>query len=67
MPVALDRKAYFIGGRQPTPLSYYDRFEDKWTQDTLIEGLKPFGESEGTPISSNEVLFFGGSRFFIMG
>jgi hypothetical protein len=67
MGVVVDRRAYFIGGRQPTPLCYYDRLEDKWVQEEPIKDLKPFGESEGTVISPNEVLFFGGSRFFIMG
>lgn len=67
MGVVVGRKAYFIGGRQPSPLCYYDRSEDKWVQETPIDGLKPFGESEATVISPQEVLFFGGSRFFIMG
>jgi hypothetical protein len=36
MGVVVGSRAYFIGGRQPTPLSYYDRSEDKWKQETLI-------------------------------
>lgn len=52
MGIAIGKKAYFIGGRQSVPLCYYDREEDKWTQQGLIEGLKPFGESEATLISN---------------
>jgi hypothetical protein len=32
MGVVVDRKAYFLSGRQPAPLCYYDRSEDKWVQ-----------------------------------
>ena len=32
MSVVADGKVYFIGGRQPTHLSYYDRFNDKWVE-----------------------------------
>ena len=53
MTVALGSKVYFIGGRKLVPLSYYDRQEDEWVEETAIKGLKTFGESEGTVISSN--------------
>jgi hypothetical protein len=43
MTVAVGKRAYFIGGRQPAPLCYYDCGEDKWVQEGPIEGLKPFG------------------------
>lgn len=36
MGVAVGRKAYFIGGRKPAPLCYYDRLEDKWGQENHI-------------------------------
>lgn len=67
MAVAVGKRAYFIGGRQPAPLCYYDCEADCWVQERPIEGLKPFGESDGTVVGNKEVLFFGGSRFFLMG
>ena len=45
MGVVVGSRAYFLGGRQPAPLCYYDRSDDKWVQEQHVEGLKPFGES----------------------
>lgn len=53
MTVAVGKRAYFIGGRQPAPLCYYDCGAGCWAQEGPIEGLKPFGESEGTVIGNN--------------
>ena len=67
MTVPLGNRVYFIGGRKSVPLTFYDRAEDRWGEERAVEGLKTFGESEGTPISTREVVFFGGSRFYLMG
>lgn len=33
MGVVVGSRAYFLGGRQPAPLCYYDRSEDRWVQE----------------------------------
>ena len=67
MTFPIGSKVYFVGGRKICPLTYYDRHQDVWKQESVIEGLKTFGESEGTPINNKEVIFFGGTRFYLMG
>ena len=52
MGVKVDSKVYFLAGRKNENLCYYDREEDEWVEETSIEGLKPFGESEGTVITN---------------
>lgn len=43
MNVIVKDRVYFIGGRKPFPLCFYDRTQDKWGQLNIIENLKPFG------------------------
>ena len=45
MSVPLGSRVYFIGGRKAVPLTYYERTNDEWLEETVIEGLKTFGES----------------------
>ena len=51
MGVRVNSRVYFIGGRKNEKLCYYNRVEDNWIEEELVEGLRPFGESEGTVIS----------------
>lgn len=64
MPIHINDKIYFFGGRKHTPIVTYEPASDRWAEAGLISQLKPFGECKGSMISNEEVLFFGGMKFF---
>ena len=43
MPIVINKKIYFIGGRKHLPIITYTPNGDKWEQLKMIDSLKPFG------------------------